>query len=101
VPVIWVKYYPSSGLLMNKYAHPTNLLTSRQPKYLIAGLALVAPEPGETHEGPEFPGLGCLPRRWLSQCALRAHETVSVFVILNTSEKMSKNSFLLKWPFYH
>ena len=38
MPIIWVKYYAPSGLLVEKYAHPSTPLTSKEHEYLIAGL---------------------------------------------------------------
>jgi len=38
VPIIWVKYYAPSGLLVNNYAHPSTPLTSKEHQYPIAGL---------------------------------------------------------------
>jgi hypothetical protein len=37
VPIIWVKYYPPSGLLVNKYAHPR----IRLPRKDLSTLSLV------------------------------------------------------------
>ena len=38
VPIIWVKCYAPSGLLVNKHAHPSTPLKSKEHEYLIAGL---------------------------------------------------------------
>ncbi len=59
-------------------------------------LALVAPEPCHAHCGAELPGLGCLPRRWSSQCALEHMKRLPFLLSFGTNEKTSKNSFLLK-----
>jgi hypothetical protein len=39
VPIIWVKYYAPSALLVNKYAHPITPLTSKEHESLVEELA--------------------------------------------------------------
>jgi hypothetical protein len=40
MPIIWVKYYPPSGLLVNKHTHPSTTLTSQQMNIAVRRLKL-------------------------------------------------------------
>ena len=59
VPIIWVEYYPPSGLLVNKYAHP-NPLTPKGPEFPIAVYASKLLHQRPTYRAASSGGFGFL-----------------------------------------